>query len=167
MLLKTGRWCTLSSFEGWKSEVGKDGLLPSILPLCQPISTLLAPPATPKFADGKPDAAPATDIIDLTLSDDEEEESRATSVDPVPGPSTYSQPPTVKVEDPIDRIINESSHDDLDLSWFCESDENMTIQELLNRMTVEQLKGLAKQNKCIPTGKGVKVSREPWNPNGA
>jgi fanconi-associated nuclease 1 len=158
MLLKTGRWCTLSSFESWKSEVGNDGLLPSILPLCQPISDLLAPPSAPKPVDETPEAPAAPGVIDLTLSDDDEEEGGTSTMEPGPGPSTYSQPPLVKTEDPIERIINNSGRDDLDLSWFCESDENMTIQELLNRMTVEQLKGLAKQNKCTPTGKGVKVS---------
>ncbi|KAG2013336.1 hypothetical protein CC2G_010258 [Coprinopsis cinerea AmutBmut pab1-1] len=151
LLLKPGRWNPMCKFEKWKTEVGPDGLLPSIEPLCQPIKDLLALPSQPssQVRVGQDTQPPRPEIIDLTESDDEDANSN------VPGPSAIPQKPPS--DDPIDRIINRSSEsDDITLAYFCESDEKMSLYELLQSLTVEQLKGLAKSNKCQPGPKSTK-----------
>ncbi|TFK20357.1 hypothetical protein FA15DRAFT_696981 [Coprinopsis marcescibilis] len=147
LLLKPKQWYPLSAFERWKQEVGEDGILLSIEPLCQSISQLLAytPPAATKQETEEKDPLP--DIIDLTAdSDDEDVKPRIEDLEqPIPGPSTAHI--QVKPEDPIDSIIK-NVRPELNLDHFCESDKDMTLKELLSRMTVDQLKTLAKQNKC-------------------
>lgn len=151
MLLKAGRWQPIAAFEKWKDEVGPDGLEPSIEPLCKPVKELLSqPPPVKKEEEVDP---PWPNVIDLTESDDEDVKPKIEAIEPpIPGPSQQPQ-----YEDPIERIIHMTNRDDLDLSWLCEDDDHMSLFDLLDRLKVDQLKELVKQNK-VKVGKGAKVS---------
>lgn len=148
LLLKPNHWYSLSSFEKWKKEVGEGGIIPAMEELCQPIKSLETPESTPVTV--KKEEGDNAGIIDLTCdSDDEDVKPNIKSLEagPVAGPSKL---PDEKVEeDPFQRILN-ANPDDLNLGYFCQDDSVMTLEELLNRLTVDQLKTLAKQNKCSP-----------------
>ncbi|RXW24676.1 hypothetical protein EST38_g1186 [Candolleomyces aberdarensis] len=150
LLLKPDHWYPVSAFEKWKREVGPDGILPSMEPLCKPVTEFLSPESTPvKQEEAEPEEQ--RNIIDLTLdSDDEDVKPNLASLNntvPVAGPSKQSEPPDDI--DPFRRVL-QANPKDANLDYFCEDESVMTIEELLNRMTVDQLKALAKQNKCIP-----------------
>ena len=157
LLLKPNHWYPVSAFEKWKREVGPDGILPSMEPLCRPVTEFLSPESTPvKQEEAEPEEQ--RNVIDLTLdSDDEDVKPNLASLNnpgPVAGPSKQSEPPDDM--DPFRRVL-QANPGDTNLDYFCEDESAMTIEELLNRMTVDQLKALAKQNKCIPKVRKPKV----------
>ncbi|KAJ2927884.1 hypothetical protein H1R20_g9205, partial [Candolleomyces eurysporus] len=150
LLLKPNHWYPVTAFEKWKREVGPEGILPSMEPLCRPVTEFLSPESTPvKQEEAEPEGQ--RNIIDLTLdSDDEDVKPNLAFLNntvPVAGPSKQSEPPDDI--DPFRRVL-QANPKDANLDYFCEDESVMTIEELLNRMTVDQLKALAKQNKCIP-----------------
>jgi Fanconi-associated nuclease 1 len=157
VLLKPYHWYPVSALEKWKREVGPEGILPSMEPLCRPVTEFLSPESTPvKQEEVEPKVQ--SNVIDLTMdSDDEDVKPNLASLNnagPVAGPSKHSEPPGDM--DPFCRVL-QANPGDVNLDFFCEDESVMTIEELLNRMTVDQLKGLAKQNKCIPSVRKPKV----------
>lgn len=162
LLLKPNHWYPVNNFTKWTREVGEDGLSHGMEEICRPVKELLL--RTTKQIkqehieeDLKPNAEEhKMDVIDLTASDDEEDKKPDIRVleaqTPGAGPSRLVTPPLVEEgedEDTFQRILDYNPKD-ADLSYLCQDDTTMTIEELLNRMTVEQLKQLTKQNKCSP-----------------
>jgi len=119
--------------------------------LCTPIAQMTTQSADALDAntEGPPEEY-NKEVIDLTLDSDEDVKPLIKAPSPVAGPS--KQPEPIQVQDPFQRVLN-SRPEDANLSYFCEDESIMTNEELLNRMTVDQLKRLAIQNKCTPRGK--------------
>ena len=97
------------------------------------------------------------EIIDLTMDEEDVKPSisffeGATSPSVclnTPEPSKAHSPPRPPAlhEDPISALLG-SDDDDLDLSFFCEDESAMSLQEILERLTLDQIKTLTKEMKC-------------------
>ncbi|KAJ2913276.1 hypothetical protein MD484_g7127, partial [Candolleomyces efflorescens] len=158
LLLKPHHWYPVSALEKWTREVGPDGLLPSMEPLCRPVTEFLSPESTPVKQE-EVDPKAQANVIDLTMdSDDDDVKPTLASLNhagPIAGPSKHSD--RLEDMDPFRRVLR-ANPGDVNLDFFCEDESVMTIEELLNRMTVDQLKRLAKQNKCSPSARKSKKS---------
>ena len=150
LLLSSNRWYPINNFEKWKREVGENGLGVAFEELCRPVKEIASPQSTPaKREEGVLETK--LEIIDLTMDDDVKPDIRGLNAyPPVAGPSRL--PEGIVQDDPFQRII-QSDPNALDLEFFGEDDTVMTLEKLLDRMTVDQLKQLAKQNKVVAGSK--------------
>jgi Fanconi-associated nuclease 1 len=153
LLLSSNRWYPINNFEKWKREVGENGLKAAFEELCRPVEELASPQSTPvKKEEGVLETK--LEIIDLTMDEDVKPDIGGLEVQaPVSGPSRL--PEGTVPDDPFQRIL-QSDPNALDLEFFGEDDAVMTLEQLLDRMTVDQLKQLAKQNK-VAAGSKPKV----------
>ncbi|CAA7270985.1 unnamed protein product [Cyclocybe aegerita] len=175
VLRKPYQWHPISALEGYKREVGEDGLASSIRDLCQPINSLLNDGMTVKEepVDSVKSESMDTDVsikkeegppvIDLTLDADDEEVKPNIPCTAAPtlekhtstlaGPSRL-RPPRPHEDDPIKGVL-EADVDSMHLDAFCEDESTMTLHEILWRLTKDQLKELVKttRTKVEPTAK--------------
>jgi Fanconi-associated nuclease 1 len=91
------------------------------------------------------------EIIDLTWDSEEVEDHRQVNGLCL-SPSVYnaeagpSHLPTLPA-DPVQAIL-ESNPAEMNISFFCENESNMTLEDILWRLNKDQLLGLAKSIKC-------------------
>ena len=141
--------------------MGEEGLQSSIADLCQPISCLMDPsePNDPlvkrEFVD--PDVPikaeeDSRDIIDLTWDIEKVEDHKSAdggSFQPTYAYNAEAGPsrlPTIPV-DPVKAVL-ESNPAEMNLDFFCEDDNNMTLEDILGRLHRDQLLQLVKSTRC-------------------
>ncbi|KIY50727.1 hypothetical protein FISHEDRAFT_56908 [Fistulina hepatica ATCC 64428] len=115
LLRKPATWYSVFSMQNYKRELGEDGLVEAM----EEIS--ISKPEEPK--------SPPV-VIDLTLDSDCEDAAPSSEPSQVPGPSA------TQVED-------EKPATEFDLSHFCKDETFMSLQELLDCLTVPQLREVA------------------------
>lgn len=161
VLRKPNQWYAISTLQNFEKEVGEEGLQSSIADLCQPISYLTdsSKPDDPlverEFVD--PDVPikeeeDSREIIDLTWDTKEMEDRKP--VDRACFPPTYAYNaeagpsclPTVPV-DPVKAVL-ESNPAEMNLGFFCEDENNMTLEDILGRLHKDQLLQLVKLTRC-------------------
>ncbi|KAF8726453.1 hypothetical protein AX14_007863 [Amanita brunnescens Koide BX004] len=156
VLRKPDQWHALSSLGGYKKEVGEVGLIRAITDLCRPWHEVMNGAREEPGAD---DASglrnEAQEVVDL-VSDSHEEVRAVMSQhnNAEAGPSNTSTRSTSTLSESDIPILDQSFQDDLSevqLDSFCYDESTMDITELLNRLSVKQLKGLVKETKSRPS----------------
>lgn len=114
-------------------EVGEEGLQSSIADLCQPINSF---PVTDSSEPNDPLVKREFVDPDIAFLPTYSDNAEA-------GPSRL---PTVPV-DPV-KAVFESNPAEMNLSFFCEDENNMTLEDILERLPKNQLLGLVKSTRC-------------------
>ncbi|KAK0482662.1 VRR-NUC domain-containing protein [Armillaria novae-zelandiae] len=128
---KQNRWHSFNALHRYTSEIGEDGIRQAITDL----AAALEPSEEAKVR------VEESEIIDLTL--DEEEEDRK----PVAGPSRLATPHTQSKDAVFEHVM-----EDFDLSYFCKDESTMTLREILETLPADQVRALAKEAKVSPNG---------------
>ncbi|KAF8912179.1 VRR-NUC domain-containing protein [Gymnopilus junonius] len=176
VLRKPNQWHPVSNLEKFKKEIGDDGLLPAIADLCQPIESLVKQEPyddSQEQIKAEPVEAPIVvkleptpdefrvkleddgcEIIDLTMEEEEDVKLDISSSAPASSSncsatasSSKHTAPATLLEDPIQALL-QSRDDEADLTFFCQDESAMSVQEILERLNVDQIKALAKEMKC-------------------
>jgi Fanconi-associated nuclease 1 len=158
VLRKPNQWHATSTLQSFEKEVGEEGLLSSIADLCQPISFPMesSEPNDPlvehEFVD--PDVSikaeeDSGENIDLTWDVEEVEDHK--SVDggfflPTYAYNAEAGPSRLTV-DPVKAVL-ESNPGEMNLGFFCEDENNMTLEDILGRLNKDQLLKLVKLTRC-------------------
>jgi fanconi-associated nuclease 1 len=146
------KWHRLSSLN-YQAEIGDVGrITDAIMELCWDVKT--EPPSVKEAEDQR-------EIIDLTLDDDvipdlqpDEEKIRDPKILVQDG---CSIPRTeVAASDSIDTISRYSYVGEIDLTVFADDDSKMSLRELLDCLTLDELKAIARQTK-IKTTQNVSI----------
>ncbi|TFK36369.1 VRR-NUC domain-containing protein [Crucibulum laeve] len=152
VLRKPNQWLAVLSpgIQKYKGEIGETGLQVAIEHLCRPLDDLL------KDEDTKVDVLvkqeDEREVIDLTLDSDDEDVQPTTPI-PLPQINALADPSASPTAETVDSVMNalfEADADELKVDYLCESEEHMSQEEILNRLTVDQLKLLLKRFKCTP-----------------
>lgn len=137
VLRKPNQWHPISALREFEKEVGEEGLQSSIVDLCQPINYFidtLESVVKREFVD--PD-------VPVKVEDDSRE---GWGYNAEAGPSRVPVP-----GDPVQTVV-ESNPAELDLGFFCEDENNMTLEDILWRLHKDQLSELVKLTRCkLPT----------------
>jgi fanconi-associated nuclease 1 len=160
VLRKPNQWHAISTLQNLEKEIGEEGLQSSIADLCQPIN---GPMDTPELNDPlvkrefmDADALVKVEedfreIIDLTWDAEEVEDHKLVNGGCFPstcahnaeaGPSRLPLP-----ADPVQTVL-ESNPAEMNLGFFCEDENNMTLEDILWRLHKDQLLELAKSTRC-------------------
>lgn len=138
--------------ESYTKEVGKEGLTRAMADLSRPVREILNPEPMKENFEIKEEEGP--EIIDLTfLSDDEETKPIIANAEA--GPSNLAQSSLAgspelgtdigpKVEG-LERPGWEPNFD-----FFCEDDTSMTLEEVLGKLSGDQLRELVRETKVKP-----------------
>lgn len=166
--------------EKYEREVGTTGISSAIRELCSPFALgFRREEFEVKDEEGelatKPPKTEGPDIIDLTLdSDDEDEATKPSPGAPTPdssrrqpawmnenavaGPSRLSPAPTPSPADSdVKPNIFGETAPDVVIDYFCINEKHMDIGEVLEKLSVEQLKELVKSTKTRCSS--IRVSR--------
>ncbi|KAK0211331.1 hypothetical protein DFS33DRAFT_1252122 [Desarmillaria ectypa] len=130
---KQNRWHSFNALHRYTSEIGEEGIRQAIADL----SAVLERSEEVKVK------VEETEIIDLTIDEEEEEDHR-----PVAEPSRLTTPPQTQSKD----VVFEAVIEDLDLSFFCKDESTMTLHEILETLPADQLRALAKETRVSPKG---------------
>lgn len=158
VLRKANQWHPLSALTKYKNEVGEEGFERSMADLCRPFDSPVDPvkqeveEQVAGFPIKQEDQEEQREIIDLTIDSDEED------VKPViPKSESIAGPSYVSVEAHV-RAILEFDSANLHLSYFCQDETTMTLSEILDRLSVDDLKGLIKTTKSKPLKPNVGIA---------
>ena len=159
VLRKPNQWHAISTLQKFEKEVGEEGLLSSIADLCQPINYLMD---TSGFNDPLPEGGfvetgvpvKVEEDVGLTWGTEEVQDYRPVSGFGGRSPPTYghnaeagpSRLPTLPA-DPVQTVL-ESNPTEMNFSFFCEDETNMTLEEILWRLNKDQLLELVKLTRC-------------------
>lgn len=136
LLLRKQQWHPISALSKYESELGDTGLLMGFDALCKP----------PDVVEQK------VEIIDLTMDSDDEEDVKplhqSCNADASSSADSRSH---VGSSDCDETLPVEPNFD-----YYCEDERNMTLQEALERLSVEQLKDLVKKTKIKPSKNTVR-----------
>ncbi|KAI3621492.1 coiled-coil domain-containing protein mtmr15 [Moniliophthora roreri] len=127
-------WHSVSTMEKYKKDTGETGLLEGVNELCTKSVQDLLEVNIKTESDDTP-ATKQHDIIDLTLDLDDEEDVKPL-LNAKAGPSRLPQ--------------TEPSNPEPEPYYFCLDESHMTLEEALNRLSVNSLNELAKEFKCKP-----------------
>ncbi|KAG6871888.1 hypothetical protein C0995_015385 [Termitomyces sp. Mi166 len=147
-LRKTNAWHTFKSMEKFKKEVGEDGLIHAIFVLCRPIED--EPEIKKEIKEEpEPNEMPKAGIIDLTSDSDEEQETKPNIIASGSGPSSIKEQ-DIKLS--LDSLLQ--SRDlppyEPDFSFFLEDESSMGLEEVLKKLSNDQLRDLVKETKIKP-----------------
>ncbi|KAF8623337.1 hypothetical protein AX15_006413 [Amanita polypyramis BW_CC] len=150
VLRKPEQWHTLSSLAGYKKEVGEVGLIRAITDLCRPLYEVTSGTEEGMDMESTPSLqSEERETTDLTTSIRQNRNEE-------PGPSGTStssrSSSTLPGNDFL--VLSQSFQEnlqDVGFDSFCYDESIMDITELLNRLSVKQLKELVKATKIRPT----------------
>ncbi|KAH0583471.1 hypothetical protein H2248_009100 [Termitomyces sp. 'cryptogamus'] len=147
LLRKTSAWHTLKSMEKFKKEIGEDGLTCAIVALCKPIK---AEPDIKKEIKEEPELnkMPGVEIIDLTFDSDEEETKPIITVTD-PGPSSTKEREIEPSFASLLQFRDEPPYEP-NFSFFLEDETSMGLEEVLKKLSNDQLRELVKETKIKP-----------------
>jgi Fanconi-associated nuclease 1 len=133
VLRKPNQWHATSTLQSFEKEVGEEGLLSSIADLCQPISFPME----------------SSEPNDPLVEHEEVEDHK--SVDggfflPTYAYNAEAGPSRLTV-DPVKAVL-ESNPGEMNLGFFCEDENNMTLEDILGRLNKDQLLKLVKLTRC-------------------
>ena len=128
VLRKPNQWHPISTMQNLEKEVGEEGLRLSIADLCQPINCHSEP--------NKP-------LVKREIVDDGGGFLPTYTYNAEAGPSRL---PTVPV-DPV-KTVFESDPYEMNLGFFCEDENTMTLEDILGRLHKNQLLELVKSTRC-------------------
>ncbi|KAK7455129.1 hypothetical protein VKT23_011000 [Stygiomarasmius scandens] len=121
---KPDQWHPRSSMSRFIQEIGEEGLDYALTELCLSVPEIIK--------RGDPSGTSADEAIDLTGDSDDE--------DVVPQKNDFIIPPGgVK-----------TGASDVQLDFFCESENNMSLQDILARLTKPKLEEICREFKCKP-----------------
>lgn len=131
VLRKPNQWHTISTLANFKKEVGEEGLQSSIADLCKSIDCVM-------------NSSELNDpLVKREFVDDEACLLPTYAYNAEAGPSRL---PTVPV-DPVKAVL-ESNSAEMNLSFFCENENNMTLEDILGRLNKNELLELVKSTRC-------------------
>ena len=154
LVRKTGKWYRFDQLK-YVSELGSDGIFEAMKELCGSLSTKDAPTST---ADVPTQASPLsikrtkisqTEIIDLTMDEDQESEESGMHSNSILLASAMQTP-----ENSISSSENNTSLLDQKMrlfDFFAEDESAASLPELLKCLTVDELKTIAKSMKLSNT----------------
>ncbi|KAG6812134.1 hypothetical protein H0H92_004249 [Tricholoma furcatifolium] len=144
ILRKTNVYHTVKSMEKFKNEVGEDGLDSAISELCKDISY-----NTEVKQELGDDTVPEVDIIDLTFDSDDEEETKPDLSSANSGPSRFNDQ---DVKPSLDTLFPppDATPYEPDFSFFLEDETSMTLNDVLRRLNMDQLRDLVKDTRLKP-----------------
>ena len=133
VLRKPNQWHAISTLQNFVKEVGEDGLQSSIADLCEPIKCL--------------QAIDSSQPIDLLIKREfVEPDIPFLPIHAYNAEAGPSRLPTVPF-DPVKAVL-ESNSAEMNLSFFCEDENNMTLEDILGRLNKNQLLELVKSTRC-------------------
>ena len=162
VLRKPNQWHAISSLQKFEKEVGEEGLHSSIADLCQPIGYLMD---TSESNDSlvkhefvvtdvpvKVEEDDSCEIIDLTWGTEEVENhgsAKQRCLLPTNAYNAQAGPSRLPVvpADPVKTVLH-SNPAEMDLSYFCEDEGNMTLEDILWQLNKDQLLSLVKSTRC-------------------
>ncbi len=164
VLRKANQWHPISSLEGFKKEVGEEGLAVAVHDLCLRLDELFSQDAVKLEQNDNTELEPikpdipikmedGPEIIDLSMDSDEEDVKPDITSFSVPCRTAnifdalWPQTARPSTEDPIQSVLH-SNLSTIRLDCFCENESIMTTREILGRINKDQLTGLAKEMKC-------------------
>ena len=134
--------------ESYTKEVGKEGLTRAMEDLSRPVDEILNPKTMKDNIEIKEEGP---EIIDLTFMSDDEEAKPITG-NPEAGPSNLAQSNIAGSPE----LGTDNSPKLEGLEWepnfdfFCEDDTNMTLEEVLGKLSGDQLRDLVRQTRVRP-----------------
>ena len=131
VLRKPNQWHAISTLQNFEKEVGEEGLQLSIADLCRPIDCIMD------------SSEPNDPLVKREIVDDEACFLPTYAYNAEAGPSRL---PAVPV-DPVKAVL-ESNPAEMNLSFFCEDESNMTLEDILGRLNKNQLLELVKSTRC-------------------
>ena len=159
ILRKPDQWHALSSLGGYKKEVGEVGLIRAITDLCRPWHEVMNGAREELGADA---ASGVQQVVGLVSDSSLEEvgQSMCQNNNAEAGPSNASARSSSTLSDGDFPVVDQSFQEDLaeiQLGSFCYDESTMDITELLNRLSVKQLKELVKETKSKPSKPTVRL----------
>jgi len=168
VLRKANQWHPISSLEGYKKEVGEEGLTVAVHDLCLRLDQLFSQDAVKLEQCDKTDLEPikpdipikmedGPEIIDLSMGSDEEDVKPdiASISDPCRTANIFdalwTQTDRPSIQHQTEDLIQSVLHSNLSakhIDCFCENESIMTTAEILGRINKDRLTGLAKEMKC-------------------
>lgn len=159
VLRKPDQWHALSSLDGYKKEVGEGGLIRAVTDLCRPWQEVMGGMRDADAAFGLQNEA--QEDIDLVFDAVEEVKMpipRYNNAEAGPSNLTTRSSSTLSDSDlPIADQLFQENVDEVQLDSFCYDESTMDMTELLNRLSVQQLKKLVKETKSRPTKSTVRL----------
>lgn len=167
LLLRKQQWQPLSSLSKCRSELGDVEFFKGAKVLCK----LLLPPDFEVKQEDVKEEEEGVEIIDLTLDSDDEEEDIKPSLSSLSSSQTLSSGDVSlddfgSPEDDKTFVCDERLSVEPDFDYFCEDETTMTLQEALERLSVDQLKELVKATKTKPFKNTVRSHTIPNHRNG-
>jgi Fanconi-associated nuclease 1 len=163
ILRKPDQWHALSSLGGYKKEVGEVGLIRAITDLCRPWHEVMNGAREELGADAASGVQNEVQQAVGLVSDSSFEEvgaSMCQNNNAEAGPSNASTRSSPTLSDSDFPVVDQSFQEDLleiQLGSFCYDESTMDITELLNRLSVKQLKELVKETKSKPSKSTVRL----------
>ena len=133
VLRKPNQWHAVSTLQNFVKEVGEEGLQSSIADLCQPNNWI---PVMDTSEPNDPLVKPEFVDPDISVLPTYAYNAEA-------GPSRLSAAPL----DPV-KAVPDSNPAEMNLSFFCEDENNMTLEDILERLNKNQLLELVKSTRC-------------------
>ena len=133
VLRKPNQWHAISALQSFVKEVGEEGLESSIADLCQPINYLQA------MDSSKPDDP----LVKREFVDPDIPFLPTYAHNAEAGPSRLPAVPVDSV-----KAVLESNPAEMNLGFFCEDENNMTLEDILGRLHKNQLLELVKSTRC-------------------
>ena len=133
VLRKPNQWHAISTLQSFVKEVGEEGLKSSIADLCQPINWI-----------GVMDYSEPNDpLVKREFVDPDISVLPTYAYNAEAGPSRLSTVPL----DPV-KAVFDSNPAEMNLGFFCEDENNMTLEDILDRLHRNQLLDLVKSTRC-------------------
>lgn len=160
VLRKPNQWHAISTLQKYEKEIGDNGLLAALSDLCRPINCPMHT-SEPNDSFVKHEFTVADvlikaeedsrEIINLTFDTEEEQDLKPVQGEYLQPTCTYnaeagaSHLPTLA--DPVKAVL-QSNPAEMNLGFFCEDESQMTLEDILWRLSRDQLLDLVKSTRC-------------------